>query len=186
VLKPGQLGDAFQIYWQDMERCRTGKAYWSLLHVTVCLPDICAALQSANGESTGRRYIAWCDRWLVHPALSGAERWSMRCKVLHQGRAFVSTGTRYTTFAFGQPDESGAVDHMRPEGTRLHLDVGALADEAQQGVGRWIEWVETNRSSNEACNVEKHLPSLVRVAPTAISKPAPGGGTLITIASKTN
>ena len=34
MLKPGQLDEVFQLYWDDMERCRTGNAYWSLLHVT--------------------------------------------------------------------------------------------------------------------------------------------------------
>ena len=87
MLTPGSPGQAFSAYWQDMDRCRNARAFWSLLHVTICLPDICAALQSENGETKGARYISWCDKYLLNPMLSGSERYQMRCKVLHQGRA---------------------------------------------------------------------------------------------------
>src|SRR2546428_896437 len=96
----GSLDKAFQIYWDEMDRCRKHKAYWALLHDTVCLPDICAALQSANGEATGPRYAGWCDQYLVDPIISGAERWEMRCKVLHVGRASISKSKRYDGFSF--------------------------------------------------------------------------------------
>lgn len=59
MLQKGTLSSAFTIYWEDMNRCRAGKAYWCLLHVTVCLPDICAALQSR----TANRAAADAGRW---------------------------------------------------------------------------------------------------------------------------
>jgi hypothetical protein len=62
MLQTGELGKAFKIYWDDVERCRLAEAYWSLLHVTICLPDICAALQSPNGETNGKLYIAGAIR----------------------------------------------------------------------------------------------------------------------------
>ena len=157
------LTAAFQTYWDDMQRCQQAKAYWSLLHVTACLPDICAALQSANGEATRQRYADWCDKYLPNANLSGAERYIMRCKILHQGRASTDKPGRYTGFAFGQPAASGAADHMRVDGSILHLDVGELARETQHGVEAWIRWLEANPSSPEAINVQKNLPSLVRV-----------------------
>src|SRR2546428_8678746 len=116
MLKLGELDNAFQTYWSDMERCRKGRAYWSLLHVTVCLPDICAALQSSDARTSGRRYIDWCDRHLADAALSGEERYWMRCKVLHEGRASTGNPGRYSGFAFTQPAPNGQVDHRRVEG----------------------------------------------------------------------
>lgn len=62
MLKRGDLDQAFQTYWDDIGRCRQAKAYWSLLHVTICLPAICAALQAINGEAGKKLYIAWCDQ----------------------------------------------------------------------------------------------------------------------------
>jgi hypothetical protein len=34
MLTRGALYKTFQMYWDDMDRCRSGDAYWSLLHVT--------------------------------------------------------------------------------------------------------------------------------------------------------
>src|SRR5882724_5521019 len=63
-LPPGLLSSRFQSYFEEMERCKNGKAYWALLHIVVCLPDICAALQSARGNSRTKSYISWCERYL--------------------------------------------------------------------------------------------------------------------------
>ena len=55
MLTPGSLDSAFQIYWDEMDRCRAARTYWALLHVTICLPDICAALERRTGtENLGQ------------------------------------------------------------------------------------------------------------------------------------
>ena len=79
--------EAFDLYWDEMKRCREAEAWWALLHVTVCLPDICAALEADNGETSLAKYVEWCNACLPNPKLSGEERYRGRCKVLHQGRA---------------------------------------------------------------------------------------------------
>jgi hypothetical protein len=163
VLKPGSLGDAFAIYWEDVERCRAGRAYWSLLHVTICLPDICAALQADDGETSRTLYVGWCEDNLSDPMLSGDERYRMRCRVLHQGRASTGQAGRYTGFSFAQPASTGQVDHKRVEGKTLVLDVGQLSQEVRSGVEQWIRRVEAKPTSREAININKNLPSLVRV-----------------------
>jgi hypothetical protein len=179
MLKAGMLVSAFDTYWSDMDRCGRAGAYWSLLHVTVCLPDICAALESNSGEATGPQYIAWCDRYLVDTLLSGAERYRMRCKVLHQGRATTDQpGGRYVGFSFGQPSATGEVDHRRVDGDALNLDVGMLADEMKVGVNRWIQSLETNPSGGEARNAVRNLPSLVQVRQRSFPSPInTGSGT---------
>ena len=35
MLTQGLLDPAFRIYWDEMDRCRSARAYWALLHVTV-------------------------------------------------------------------------------------------------------------------------------------------------------
>jgi hypothetical protein len=173
MLTPGRLGAAFAIYWDDMDRCRHSRAYWSLLHVTVCLPDICAALQSDSGEATGAAYISWCDRYLMNPLLSGRERYWMRCKVLHQGRACIDrAGCRYEGFSFGQPAPTGEIDHLRVEGSTLILDVGCLTDDVRRGVEKWIQVLEASLASGESLNAERYLASLVQVRQFPVPRPA--------------
>lgn len=163
MLSPGQLASAFAVYWQELERCRASRTYWALLHVTVCVPDICAALESDNGETSRARYVSWADRYLPDQLLSGDERYRMRCKVLHQGRASTGQPGRYTGFSFAQPAFNGQVDHRRIEGTTLILDVGELSKEAQAGAEGWFRTLEAAPISEPAINVERNLSSLVQV-----------------------
>lgn len=163
MISVSELDAVFAAYWNDMERCRSAGACWSLLHVVVCIPDICAALQSDNGETSGPKYICWCDQYAHHATLSGQERYWMRCKVLHQGRASTGNPGRYTGFAFTQPAPDGQIDHLRLEGTTLVVDVGQLANEVKAAVGKWVAALGANPGGLEASNVVKHLPAMVRV-----------------------
>jgi hypothetical protein len=86
----GELEEALSVYWNEAERCRKTEALWALLHVTVCIPDICAALRDGPrkvGEA-GLTYRRWCDDYLGDPGpdgvLTSAARWEMRNKVLHE------------------------------------------------------------------------------------------------------
>jgi hypothetical protein len=177
MLPAGKLEEVFALYWQDMERCRRAGAFWSLLHVTVCLPDICAAVQSDNGETSGGLYAAWCDNYLPDPILTGVERYRMRCRVLHQGRASLGRAGRYTGFSFGEPGPNGEVDHRRLRGRTLVLDVNSLSLEVTSGVKAWITQLETHPTSSESVNAAAHLPSLVRVRRFAM--PVQPGGFIV-------
>ena len=163
MLTTGKLGQTFQIYWKEMEACRGAKAFWSLLHVTVCLPDISAALEAADARTTPDRYIDWCERHLRDSLLSGKERYAMRCKVLHEGRASIGGSLRYSGFAFTQPAANGQIDHRRVENTTLILDVGKLAGEYEAGVKGWIQAIEADLVSANAMNVERNLETIVQV-----------------------
>ncbi len=181
-----KLKERFTTYFDDMQRCLSSGAYWSLLHVVVCLPDICAALESHDGESKGQRYIKWCDKFAKDAALTGDERWVLRCKVLHQGRAATDRPGRYTKYAFGRPATTGEVDHKRVDRATLHLDVGELGRETSESVTNWIAWLAANPSSPEAKNVQKNLPALVQVTTHVVKQRNPKVGFVIFNVAKTN
>jgi hypothetical protein len=163
MLDMSLLTSRLTTYWDEMQRCRQSGAFWSLLHVTVCVPDICAALESVNGETNKQRYISWCNRHFAEPMLTGAERYRMRCKVLHQGRATADQPGRYSRYSFGSPSSQGNIDHLRVESSTLHLDVGEMASESQQAARMWIDSLAASPSSTRALAVEMNLNSLVRV-----------------------
>jgi hypothetical protein len=191
LLKPGDLSKAFKVYWDDAERCCKAKAYWCLLHVTVCLPDVCAALQSPNGKATSQRYEKWCNKYFNPNALTGLERYEIRCKILHQGRARSANPGRYSNFSFGQPDASGRVDHLRIDGRTLHLDVVQMYNETRQAIRAWILELEGSGPSAKANSAANNLLSLVRVSnqsvPVTPSSVIPGAPILLeTVISKTH
>lgn len=179
------LAAFFETYWDDLEKCRGAKAYWSLLHVIVCLPDICSALESASGETKKRRYVKWCNRWFKNPKLNGAERYRMRCKLLHQGRASRDRRGRYAGFSFGQPSSDGSVDHMRLDRRILEIDVGELFKETKDAVGLWLESLEATPRGHKIRNVKKNLKSVVKVRAAVITTPGTGG-VVIFETTKTN
>jgi hypothetical protein len=164
MLQPGQLRTAFSPYLQDMECCRAARAHWCLLHVVLCLPDICGALESPSGEAAKTRYIEWCDKYLRRPALAGVEVYRMRCKVLHQGRARGDGTGRYERFAFGKP-AGGVIDHLRVDGDALHVDVESLLSDLLAALDRWIGELESDPSGPAAGHVSTNLAKLVRITP---------------------
>ena len=175
MLKNGKLSDALQVYFLDAERCCSKKAYWCLLHVIVCLPDICTALESNDGKATGDKYRKWCNRYFRHQFLNGAERYEMRCKLLHQGRARTKATIRYSRFEFGQPASSGHCDHMRVDGKTLHVDVTNLYGETRIAIREWVKDMESGPNSQRATNVARHLTSLVTVANKQVTTGVSGG-----------
>ena len=167
------LDNAFEIYWKDMDCCKSVGAYWSLLHVTVCLPDICAALRSEDGRTSRTLYEKWCNDYLKDPLISSSERYEMRCRVLHQGTASIKCSDRYKGFAYTKPALNGQTDHKRIDGQTLILDVGLLYVDVRNGVNQWISYILANAGSPEACNIIRNLPSLVQTRTASI--PQSGG-----------
>jgi hypothetical protein len=164
MLKPGDLQEAFNIYREDASQCRSARAYWALLHLTVCLPDICSALEADDGEASGKKYEAWCNTFLHDPHLTGAERWAMRCKVLHQGRASLDQkAKRYDGFSFTRWSPLVASEHLKVRGKTLTVEVDALSQEMWTGINGWAQAREKQPRTHASINVSKHLPSLVRV-----------------------
>src|SRR5689334_14557767 len=133
MLTTQTLEDAFLVYFTEMENCVRHKTYWALLHVVVCLPDICSALETPTGAANPNSYKNWCNRqgYLPDTVLNGEDWYEMRSRVLHQGRTLPDSRSRltYKNFIFGQPTADGRKDHKRQEQDAIHLDVGELARE---------------------------------------------------------
>lgn len=72
---------------QDISAALGNGQYYVALFAALVIPDICAALESKDGQATGPRYIAWFDKHVVEPgdALTGADAYAFRCGMLHQG-----------------------------------------------------------------------------------------------------
>src|SRR5207253_411925 len=155
MLTNQQLEEAFKVYFDEIDACIKVKTYWALLHTILCLPDICAALETVNGEATGPGYLDWADH-LADPALNGVDWYEMRCKLLHQGRT-IAKKSKYTKFLFGQPAADGTKDHQRTVGSEIHLDVGELAREMVDGIRNWFNRLLAQPTSVATSNVEKNL-----------------------------
>jgi len=62
--------------------------YYLSLFVALSIPDICGAIDSENGEASGKKYAQWFDRYVApkyHGFLVGEDCYRFRCSLLHQG-----------------------------------------------------------------------------------------------------
>ena len=55
--------------------------YYSALFLTLVLPSICGALESANGQDSGEKYKDWYDRYITDSNLDGEECFRLRCSL---------------------------------------------------------------------------------------------------------
>ena len=81
--------------------------YFLALFAALCVPDICGALSSSNGEASKKKFTDWYQKWYAplrtignpysgpfsfkadpqhRPALDASECYDFRCGMLHQGR----------------------------------------------------------------------------------------------------
>jgi hypothetical protein len=169
---------AFRVHLDEMERCEKSACYWALLHLVVVIPDICGALEAANGEATKAGYVDWCRRMLPPSppaALTADERYVIRCILLHQGRTQASKG-RYTYYKFSAPPPSGVRLHgVQLASDQITLDVAVLATEMKQALRDWFnDDLQDPAQAARAAVVAGNLATLATVKPMPI--PGYGGG----------
>ena len=49
----------------EVDRALNAGFYYLAVDNCLALPDICAAMESADGETTGNRYKAWYEKWIA-------------------------------------------------------------------------------------------------------------------------
>jgi len=54
-----------EIVLQQVEEALDRNLYYVALVTSLALPDICAALDSSDGQTDGKRYASWFDEWVV-------------------------------------------------------------------------------------------------------------------------
>ena len=117
--------------------------YFMALVATLTIPDMCAGLESADGKTTGVRYIAWFDHWVAPryaPNFTGSDCWGLRCSLLHQGRAHPHQGL-YTRAVFVEPNPVG-VFHNNVLDDALNLDIPFFCRDMIECAQQWLPTVE--------------------------------------------
>ena len=159
------LERAFATYFEEMDRCEKAGCHWSLVHLLVILPDICAALESDSGTSTKKQYLAWCEQYFNQDKkLTPEERYAVRCTLLHQGRTKTDEG-QYGTYTFVP---TGDTLHLHTEdfgpgrGVNLTLVVSRMAKETVQAMRSWFADLQTAENVQRLHNVEENSRWLAR------------------------
>jgi hypothetical protein len=123
----------------------TGQAglYYVALLGALAIPDICGAMEAADGTASRARYIAWFDthvapRYTIgsQGTLSGEDAWHFRCSMMHQGRT-QHRGSTYSRIMFLEPG-TGLVMHNNVMNDALNLDVSIFCTDMVVAARAWL------------------------------------------------
>ncbi len=138
--------------------------YLLALCTTLALPDICAALESENGDTSGPKYKAWFDKWVAQKmgnSFSGTQCWGYRCGVLHQGMAS-NRNLGYERIIFAEPRNDGIVMHMNVIDSALNIDVRIFCQNIVDSVREWMS------TAKETEIFKRNIPNLMTRHPEGL------------------
>jgi len=122
---------------QEVNHALNAGLYYLSIMMALALPDICAALESSNGETTGQKYQAWCNKWVTrYPTLTSIDLYSMRCGVVHQGR-YGHAKMQYARVLFTIPNINRNTFHNNVINDALNLDAVIFCRDMIESVGQW-------------------------------------------------
>jgi len=162
------LTHAFTTYFEEIDRCLAAKCYWSLLHLLIVLPAVCAALETPSGEAGQNDYTNWCRRYFDRdPRFTPSDRYAIRVALLHQGRTTVNEAGQYRSYSFVPPTGQDIHLTIRVFGAdhkNLTIDVSRLANETRGAMEAWFK----DQQNPRRVNVGPNLPLLARQGQAAI------------------
>ena len=164
-----ELNQAFKMYFEEMDRCVRQGCYWALLHLSIVLPDICAALESEDGEGKPNKFKNWCKRYLADKFMSPSDWYALRCALLHHGRTTSEEG-RYRSFSLSSPLAGGVRLHKVavPSEENITLDMGKVADEIRESIEHWLRDLQNPEQTGHLANLQRHLSTLAKEKPKTI------------------
>lgn len=149
--------------------------YYLSLVAVLCLPDMCAALGSLDGRTTGQRYAKWFDDNVAPKygdRLSGETCYQFRCSLLHEGTTQHPT-SKYTRIIFLEPGSSGHTFHNNLIDDALNLDVRIFCFDVMGAAAAWINANEDTATykNNSARFIQRYPAGL---APYIVGTPVIG------------
>ena len=131
-------------FFNQIEESIRANLYYVGLIGTLCIPDICGAIDSEDGIGTKQKYIAWFDKYVgasYSRWLSGEDCYYFRCSLLHQGSSQHAKST-YSRILFVEPTATSNVFHMNVFNGALNIDVRLFCSEFIGWGRQWLSEVE--------------------------------------------
>jgi hypothetical protein len=111
--------------------------YFLALTGALIIPDICGALEAADGRASGALYIAWFDTHVRrNNIMTGETCYRLRCSLLHQGTTQHSQSA-FSRVLFIEPGATPVVAHMNVLMDALNIDVKMFSLEMVQAALSW-------------------------------------------------
>ena len=140
---------------EALEISLTSKNWYSVLFISLTLPDICGKVDYPEAGSK-QRTISWFKKY-IEPSytvtshnsdkvfLSGTDFYALRCALLHEGQDDISTQRASEVlekFKFVQPLQQGIHIHNNMLNNTLQLQVDQFGEGVLKAVKTWLKDIE--------------------------------------------
>jgi hypothetical protein len=146
---------------KEIEHALEAKLYYLAIMTSLAVPDVCAALEHESGRTKASRYMRWYKDNLgqQYPFITPQDIYSLRCGILHQGRA--GSHGQYDRILFTLPGDVRF--HNNILNRALNLDAELFCRDVIQAARQWLE-----RTTNDR-HVRANLTHLVRLRPNGLA-----------------
>jgi hypothetical protein len=147
----------------EIQRALTMRLYYLAILMALHIPDVCGALEAADGQAKPDRYKTWYRKWLApkYPLITEDDIYCLRCGVLHQGR-FGHPGSQYDRVLFSLPDGRRTILHNNLFENALQLDAAIFCNDV-------IEAARARESAKQNESIVKaNLQRLVQYYPNGL------------------
>lgn len=153
-----------EIVLNEVEKAIKHEMHYLAVVMALTLPDICSALQSVDGLSSGPKYKEWYRNNLSqkYPCLTDSDCWHLRCGVVHQGRCG-HPNMQYARVIFSVPNPQNSFFHNNILNDALNLDAVQFCRDIMEAVREWYKRNHTNPT------VQLNIPHMVQYRPTGIA-----------------
>jgi hypothetical protein len=151
---------------QQIDLALGARLYYLALISALAVPDMCAALESPDGRTTGARYADWFDKYVGPRYLSEVDgRFCyqfLRCSLLHEGSTIHSKGP-FARFLFQEPNPEMNIFHNCVIGDVLTIDVRIFCRDIIAGA---LQWLTANESTP---TFQANFPKFIRRYPNGLA-----------------
>jgi hypothetical protein len=150
----------------EIKKCLKAELWYAGLVLTLMLPDICAALEASDGQTSDERYRAWYEKWLQHKykEIGPTDVYYLRCGIAHQAK-FSHRKMKYDRIFFTLKHPKGKYwsfpkvhKHRKIQekdrGESFSTDLKRFCDDVIDSVDEW--YAHKKNDSNVISNVN-HL-----------------------------
>ncbi|MFE4036053.1 hypothetical protein [Priestia sp. YIM B13489] len=158
--------------FNEIERGLDAGVYHLALGTALCIPDICAGLQSEDGKTSGRKYKEWYNSYVGDKIrMSADDCYYFRCSFLHQGTT-QHENSQYKRILFVEPNKLG-IFHNNIINDALNIDVRIFCNDLIKSAREWLKDMQGNETY-----IKNHEKSFKRypngIAPYIVGVPVYG------------
>ena len=122
------------------------KNWFAGLFLALCMPDICATIETPNDTNVGERYKRWFNTNLAStyvPMFSADDCYYFRCSCLHQG---LDSHVRlaHDRIHFITPPPRNNIVHRNKINNVLQMQIDIFCNDVANAVDSWYENIAKN------------------------------------------